>query len=29
MTFIVLINFLARCDGEVYEKGKGTLCDAY
>lgn len=20
---------LARCDGEVYEKGDGTLCDAY
>ena len=31
MTFIVRIlpAFLAKSDGNVYEKGEGTLCDAY
>ena len=28
MTFILRI-FLARSDGEVFEKGKGTLHDTY
>ena len=28
MTFILRI-FLARSDGEIYEKGKGTLHDTY
>ena len=29
MIFICLYVFLARGAGEVYKKGKGTLCDAY